>query len=191
MTNHDQQSQGSAAAAQAAPELAPRLVLFFAALVIGGIVAVSFGHGVNIYGDRMEQSAIKLQGNPEQFEKTADGKLRPISHLDWLTFSLTNNPDDKGAKSIENSKPEFYYRFSFDPGHLTSSHRGTQTYSPTTEGTCERILLDEKPIDPDEPEPFTSYFTKGIPKCHYTFDLDDFFTWDIKKPEAKKDWTDE
>lgn len=192
MTNHNQQSNDGAANSQTGPELAPRLVLFFIALVIGGIVAISFGHGVNIYGYRMEQSAIKLQGNPEQFGKASDGKMELTSNIDWVNYSLTDNADDKGAKFAESTKPEFYYRFTFEPGHLTASHRIIQTYDPTIEGKCERILLNEEPIDPIEPEPrigkFAGIADNGKTSCYYTFDFDDYFTWDIKKPEEVKDW---
>ncbi|WP_288818054.1 hypothetical protein [uncultured Corynebacterium sp.] len=193
MTNQNQNVETTSASVAAKSEVMPRLVLLFIALVIGAIVAFSFGHAVNVYGYRMEQSAIKLQGNPEQFEKTTDGKMRMDSFGDYVNYSVTDDPGDKGAKTAENTAPEFYYRFQFSKEQLDNNHLWTQTYRPTADGKCERILINDTPIEPKEPVPYTSSLTEKIdskkPMCHYEFDFDDYFTWKITKPEEKKDWT--
>lgn len=189
MTNQNQNVETASASVAAKSEVMPRLVLLFIALVIGAIVAFSFGHAVNVYGYRMEQSAIKLQGNPEQFEKTTDGKMSTESFVDYLTYSVTDDPDDRGTKTAENTAPEFYYRFQFSKEQLDSSHLVTQTYRPTADGKCERILINDTPIEPKNPTPYTSDPAEKKPKCHYEFDFDDYFTWKITKPEEKKDWT--
>lgn len=189
MTNQNQNVETTSASVAAKSEVMPRLVLLFIALVIGAIVAFSFGHAVNVYGYRMEQSAIKLQGNPEQFEKTTDGKMRMDSFGDYVNYSVTDDPGDKGAKTAENTAPEFYYRFQFSKEQLDNNHLWTQTYRPTADGKCERILINDTPIEPKNPTPYTSYLTEKKPMCHYEFDFDDYFTWKITKPEEQKDWT--
>ena len=193
MTNQNQNVETTSASVAAKSEVMPRLVLLFIALVIGAIVAFSFGHAVNVYGYRMEQSAIKLQGNPEQFEKTDGGKVTMKSSVDFINYSVTDDPDDKGAKTAENTVPEFYYRFQFSKEQLDSSHLVTLTYTQTADGKCERILINDTPIEPKEPAPYTSSLTEKMPlkkpMCHYEFDFDDYFTWKITKPEEQKDWT--
>lgn len=188
MTNQNQNVETTSASVAAKSEVMPRLVLLFIALVIGAIVAFSFGHAVNVYGYRMEQSAIKLQGNPEQFEKTTDGKMRVESFVDYLTYSVTDDPDDRGAKTAENTAPEFYYRFQFSEEQLVDSHRVRQEYDPTVDGKCERILINDTPIEP-KTSSLTEKTDSKKPMCHYEFDFDDYFTWKITKPEEQKDWT--
>ncbi|EEB63562.1 hypothetical protein CORAM0001_1292 [Corynebacterium amycolatum SK46] len=173
-------------------------MLLFVALVIGAIVAFSFGHAVNVYGYRMGQSAIKLEGNQEQFEKTDGGKFSQTSRREELSYSLTDNLEDEASKMIENSKPEFYYRFTFTDKELTKSHFYTESLLPTEDGKCERILLDGNPISPVEDTPSADPAEEiaanrenrePVVKCNYPIDFDDYFTWKITKPEEQKDWT--
>lgn len=177
-----QDSQQSAKAAK--PEAAPRLTLLLVATVIGAIVALSFGHGVNIYGYRMEQSMVEYRGNPEQFEKRGTN-LTIASGVDWLGYKLDPESDEELKQEIENDEARFFTGFrDFTPEHLTLDHNVDRIMHPTTDGRCEGIFLDNEAVLPDTEEP------NSDKRCHYTIDWDDYFTWDITKPEEKEDWTD-
>lgn len=198
MTNQNQNVETTSASVAAKSEVMPRLVLLFIALVIGAIVAFSFGHAVNVYGYRMEQSAIKLQGNPEQFEKTDGGKLSVTTDLKEVSYSLTDDLEAETFKELENSKPEFYLRFNFTEEELTKSHSYSYWRLATEDGKCERILLDGNPVSPEKDSPSAEPAEEIAAKrenrepvvvCNYPIDFDDYFTWKITKPEEKKDWT--
>lgn len=179
MTNQGKESTKTSSSKVAKPELAPRLVLFFAALFIGAVVAISFGHGLNIYGYRMNQSALEITGKREYLVDNK-GKAKMRSKEAYKTVTTSSDPDNRsGYEAVKEGNETFILRFSFSPEQLFGNHIEIFDHKVSPNEKCEDIFVDGNAVSPVSEIPYGS-------NCVYSYDYDDFFTWEIVKPKHRE-----